>query len=189
MNLNEIEKWALLFYILIQKAEKEFPEKVENIANTFLLSNINKISFNNFLEKALKGNHVIECSSSVGFLNDKIMKFLKSKKINFHGSRIITLKTSFIKGIINTHDNKLVKENWYNILDYLKYSSIFWDSKNNEIIYLSINDNNHYLKMSVSLSANMDNPSINEISRFDFPNNNTVEQTELKQISEMEVIQ
>jgi len=187
-NLKNIDRKSLLFDILIQKAEKKYPEEVENIANTFLSSNSNKTSFNNFIDKALKGKHGTACSSPVGFLNNKIMQFLKSKKINFHGSRIITLKTSFIKGIINAHDNKLIKENWYKILDYLKYSSIFWDSKNNKIVYLSINDNNHYLKMSVSLSANMDNPSINEISRFDFPNNNTVDQTKLKQISEMEVI-
>jgi len=156
-----------LFDILLQKAEKKCPTEVENIAKTFLSSDSNKTSFNNFIDKALKGKQGMICSFPVGFLDDKIIQILKSKKINFRGSRIITLRTKFINKIINTRDNKLVKEDWYKILDCLNSSNMSWDSENNKIVFLADIANYRYLKISINLSAaNIDNPSINEISIY-----------------------
>jgi len=190
-SLRKIDRKSLLLDVLTQKAEDNCPEELENIISSFLSSNINKTSFHNFIDKALKGKRGMVCSSPVGFFNEKIMQFLKSKKVDLHGNRIIILESSFIKSRINAKDNRLVRDDWYKILDYFTFSNVFWDSKSNKIIYLSKNNADRFLKMSVTLPVNIGNPTIDEISVFDLsPNsvNHIGDHYGFKQILKMESI-
>jgi len=175
-----------LLDVLTQKSENKCSEEFENIISSFLSSNSYKTDFKNFIDKALKDSRGIACSSPVGFLDEKIMKFIETKKINFHGSRIIILESSFIGNRINALDNRLTEEDWHKILDYFKVSDVLWNSKSNRLIYLSKYYTNRFLKMSVTI---MDNPTIDEISVFNVSPSNCIDDPyAYKQVLEMESI-
>jgi hypothetical protein len=134
----------------------------------FLCSNANKADFHNFIDTAFKNKRGFPCSSPVGFFDEKIMLFLKNKKMGFQGSRIITLKSIFVNNKIKTTGDRLDKEDWYKIIDYLMFSNVFWDPKNKKIIYISIINNYRFLKTSIAITAQMRTPTIDDFSVLNF---------------------
>jgi hypothetical protein len=189
-SFRSIDRKSILLDMLAQKAEKKHPGEFENVINSFLTSNTNKKDFHNFIENALKNKH-FPCSSPVGFFDEKIIRFLKSKKKTLQDSRVITLKPTFISSKIKTQGDRLAKGDWYKLIDYLAVSNVFWDPKNNKIVYLAKSDKDRFLKISVAITTKMRNPTIDDISVLDL-NSGTLDpigdRWGFRQILEMESI-
>ena len=118
------------------------------------------------------------------------MQFLQSKKIKFLESRIVTLKSIFVSNGFEVKDNRLVKEDWYKIIDLLMVSNAFWDSKNNKIVFVLETNKDRLLKVTVAITAKS-TPTIDAFSVIDFSassQNPSGDSYSYKQISEMEFI-
>jgi SPP1 gp7 family putative phage head morphogenesis protein len=159
-SFRTIDRKSILLDVLSQKAEKKSPRELVNIIDSFLSSGSNKADFKNFINNALKGKRGIPCSSPVGFFDEKIMRFLKVKKINSLYSRIITLKSVFIGGIIKDKYIRLGEKDWLNMIDNLKSSKAVWDPKENKIFYISKTDKDRYVISAVGIKTKNRNPSI-----------------------------
>jgi hypothetical protein len=64
--------------------------------------------------------------------------------------------------------DRLSKEDWYKIIDYLMVSNVFWDPKNNKIIYIAKANKDRFFKISVAITAKMQTPTIDDFSVFNF---------------------
>ena len=86
----------------------------------------------------------------------------------------------------------MTKKDLYKMIDYLIFSNVFWDSKNNRIIYISKTNNDRFLKISVTLPAQKHSPTIDDLSVFDLSADSMdhiSDRYSLRQILEMETIQ
>jgi SPP1 gp7 family putative phage head morphogenesis protein len=161
-SFRKIDRKSILLDVLAQKTENKSPGELDNLISSFLSGDSNKADFNNFIENVFKGKKGIPCSSPVGFFDEKIMQFLKTKKINSLYSRIVTLKSSFMGNRIKFKFNRLVKEDWQKTIEHLKSSMAVWDSKNNKIFYISKTNNVRYIITSVVINAKNRNQTIDE---------------------------
>jgi SPP1 gp7 family putative phage head morphogenesis protein len=185
-SFKTIDRKSILLDVLAQKAETKSNGELDNIIGSFLSSDSNKADFSNFIDNSFEGKRGIQCSSPVGFFDENIMKFLKTKKINSLYSRIITLKSAFISDSLKNQFTKLEKEDWKKIIDHLNYSTVVWDQKENKIFYISTTKKDRFLVSSVTIKAKNRNPTIDHFSVLDLKNESDKEF--LKHLLEMESI-
>ena len=69
-----------LLDVLVRKTENKYTKEIENIFSSLFSSNIYKTDFSNFIDKASKGKRITAYSAPIGFLNEKIVQFLKKNK-------------------------------------------------------------------------------------------------------------
>jgi hypothetical protein len=140
---------------LVQKARDKTPEQFDGIINSILKSQANKNDFYGFIEDALERKQDRQHSAAVGVLDSEITKFLSGKKIDLSKNPVIMLESKLVNSGKYTRKhtrmgNAPSKEDWYNLLDWLMDSPLFWDGKG--LIYLVKVSASRCMKIAVDVS-------------------------------------
>jgi hypothetical protein len=89
-----------------------------------------KNDFYGFIEDALERKQDRQHSAAVGVLDSKITRFLSGKRIDLSKNPVIMLESRLVNGKHNIMGNAPSKEDWYNLIDWLMDTPLFWDGKN-----------------------------------------------------------
>jgi hypothetical protein len=141
---------------LVQKIREKTPAQFDSVMGSIMKSQVNKADFYSFIEDALKKKKDRQHTAAVGFLDTKVMDFLKNKKIDIRNNSIIILESRLVnnKKYAGKHTHTVIgnapsKEDWYNTVDWLMDAPVYFDGKG--LIYLPQISAGLFMKIAVDL--------------------------------------
>ena len=122
----------------LKKAQNEMPEAVDSVIRTLQNSTIYRDQLSDFVDQAYR-NKVAgmvnnKNTAPVGFLDKKLIDFLKAEGIDAGGRNIIVLEQRLVTGdkYLVRHakaGNAPDKQDWKNLMDYLADADVYWDNR------------------------------------------------------------
>lgn len=147
----------------LKKAQNEMPEAVDSVIRTLQNSTIYRDQLSDFVDQAYRNKAAgmvnNKNTAPVGFLDKKLIDFLKAEGIDAGGRNIIVLEQRLVTGdkYLVRHakaGNAPDKQDWKNLMDYLADADVYWDNrKKKSLLFLKKLSETKYLKISVDVEA------------------------------------
>lgn len=148
----------------LKKAQNEMPEAVDAVIKTLQNSTIYRDQLSDFVDQAYINKAARRVNNKnttpVGFLDKKLIDFLKTEGIEASGRNIIVLEQSLI-----TNDKYMVRhakvgnaptpQDWKNLMDYLADADVYWDNLKGRknLIFLKKLSELEYIKIAVDVET------------------------------------
>lgn len=140
------------------------PEAVDSVIKTLQNSTIYRDQLSDFVDQAYINKAARRVNNKnttpVGFLDKKLIDFLKTEGIEASGRNIIVLEQSLI-----TNDKYMVRhakvgnaptpQDWKNLMDYLADADVYWDNLKGRknLIFLKKLSELEYIKIAVDVET------------------------------------
>ncbi len=143
----------------LTKVCDKLPTQYDELAKSIMSNSVEKEAFYSFIERALTQKIDAKYATAAGFLDNKTLKFLKSKGLELSDTPVIALECRLVDGKKYSggkHErmgNAPTKEDWYNIMDFLMDAEIFWDGHG--LVYLRELSQTRFMKMFVDVGSRL----------------------------------
>jgi hypothetical protein len=139
---------------LVQKTQEKTPSQFDSVMYSIFRQEVNKTAFYGFVEDALERKHDRQHTAAVGFIDTKVLNFLKGKNIDLKNNSIIILESRLVNNVKYTvrhtrMGNAPTKEDWYNTVDWLTDAPVYFDGKG--LIYLPQISTSLFMKIAVDV--------------------------------------
>ena len=143
----------------LTKVCDKLPTQYDELAKSIMSNSVEKEAFYSFIERALAQKIDAKYATAAGFLDNKTLKFLKSKGLELSDTPVIALECRLVDGKKYSggkHErmgNAPTKEDWYNIMDFLMDAEIFWDGHG--LVYLRKLSQTRFMKIFVDVGSRL----------------------------------
>jgi hypothetical protein len=156
-NQGKADRGTAAYENLVRKTREKAPEQFDLIMSSIMKNEVNKTGFYGFVEDALERKRDRRHTAPAGFLDSKITGFLEKKGFGLGNHTIVILESHLVNGKKYTGKharmgNAPVKEDWYNLPDWLMDAPVYWDTAHKGLVYLAKIDGRRYMKIAVDLS-------------------------------------
>lgn len=144
----------------LKKVVDKLPDQYDELAKSIMSNRIEKQAFYSFIERVLDRKIDPKYATAAGFLDNRTLKFLRSKGIELSDTPIIALECRLVDGKKYSGgkhermENAPTKEDWYNIMDYLMDAEIFWDGHGG-LVYLRKLSSTRFMKVFVDVGSRL----------------------------------
>jgi hypothetical protein len=160
-NVGSRKRLAFNLENVARKTQRETPEQYNRILESLVSGRIYKRHYDDFIEQAIRHGETgkVDKRNAVpaGFLDQKTLKFLKQRGMNFEENSLVFLEEGLVnnvkfKGRHVSQGNQPKETDWYQLTDYLLSANIFFDEKKGGLIYLIKRSERKYVKIAVDLN-------------------------------------
>ena len=147
---------SLLEHLVVKAREKEMvPRQFDLIMSSIFTNRVGKAAFRGFVDDALTRGMSRQLVAPVGFLDNRITRFLDQRNVRLGNHNIIILESKLVNGKKyrarhTRQGNAPAAGDWHNLMDWMMSAPVYWDGKG--LIYLASLGGNRFMKIAVDIN-------------------------------------
>jgi len=140
---------------LVAKTQEKVPQQFDLIISSIFTNKVSKTAFRSFIDDALARGISRQLIAPVGFLDNRITRFLDQRNVRLGNHNIIILESRLVnskkyRARHTLQGNAPAVGDWHKLIDWMMDAPVYWDGKG--LIYLASIGRNRYMKIAVDIN-------------------------------------